>query len=161
MRPWGRRLEGWPNTAARLAGWRSVTQQGVISYVMDGPCRLSWSLAPVGVWSITKCTRNTVMSYVKQRSTYTKVLVLWTHTEIWTPVLVYEIFTLSYPYISSHSDIFSIGHIKWRQKTKEQLFYWWREDGMNSGKGGHRDEKYDSVSTWLDICSAYLLTFLM
>ncbi len=23
---WGRRLEGWPNTAARLAGWRRVTQ---------------------------------------------------------------------------------------------------------------------------------------
>jgi hypothetical protein len=36
----GRRLEGWPNTAARLAGWRRVTQQGVIVYVMDGPCRL-------------------------------------------------------------------------------------------------------------------------
>jgi hypothetical protein len=32
-----RRLEGWPNTAARLAGWRRVTQQGVILYVMDGP----------------------------------------------------------------------------------------------------------------------------
>jgi hypothetical protein len=27
---WGRRLEGWPNTAARLAGWRRVTRQGVI-----------------------------------------------------------------------------------------------------------------------------------
>jgi hypothetical protein len=24
---WGRRLEGWLNTAARLAGWRGVTQQ--------------------------------------------------------------------------------------------------------------------------------------
>ncbi len=36
----GRRLEGWPNTAARLTGWRRVTQQGVILYVMDGPCRL-------------------------------------------------------------------------------------------------------------------------
>jgi hypothetical protein len=24
---WGRRLEGWPNTAARLAGWRTVTRQ--------------------------------------------------------------------------------------------------------------------------------------
>jgi hypothetical protein len=24
---WGRRLEGWPNTAARLAGWRRVTRQ--------------------------------------------------------------------------------------------------------------------------------------
>ncbi len=37
---WGRRLEGWPNTAARLAGWRRVTQQGVILYMKDGPCRL-------------------------------------------------------------------------------------------------------------------------
>ncbi len=32
---WGRRLEGWPNTAARLAGKRRVTQQGVILYLMD------------------------------------------------------------------------------------------------------------------------------
>jgi hypothetical protein len=30
---------------------------------------------------------------------------------------------------------------------------------MNSGKIGHRDEKYDSVSTWLDICSANLPDF--
>jgi hypothetical protein len=34
------RLEGRPNTAARLAGGRRVTQQGMILYVMDGPCRL-------------------------------------------------------------------------------------------------------------------------
>ncbi len=39
---WGRRLEGWPSTAARLAGWRRVTQQGGISYVRDGPYRLPW-----------------------------------------------------------------------------------------------------------------------
>ncbi len=31
------RLEGWPNTAARLAGWRRVTPAGVISYVMYIP----------------------------------------------------------------------------------------------------------------------------
>jgi hypothetical protein len=34
---WGRRLEGWSNTAARLAGWRRVPQRGVSLYVMDGP----------------------------------------------------------------------------------------------------------------------------
>jgi hypothetical protein len=33
-------LEGWPNTAAPLAGWRRVTQPGVILYLMDGPCHL-------------------------------------------------------------------------------------------------------------------------
>jgi hypothetical protein len=27
---WGRRLEGWSNTAARLAGWKRVTRPGVI-----------------------------------------------------------------------------------------------------------------------------------
>jgi hypothetical protein len=32
---WGQRLEGWPNPAALLAGWRRVTQKGVILYVMD------------------------------------------------------------------------------------------------------------------------------
>ncbi len=65
----GRRLEGWPNTAARLACWRRVTQQGVILYVMDGPCRLPWRttpLAPVRGWSVTKCIQNIVMSYVTQ-----------------------------------------------------------------------------------------------
>ncbi len=41
-----RRLEGWPNTAARLAGSRRVTQQGAILYVMDGPCRLSCRTVP-------------------------------------------------------------------------------------------------------------------
>ncbi len=44
---WGRRLEGWSNTAARLAGSRRVTQQGVILYVMDGPCRLPWRTTPL------------------------------------------------------------------------------------------------------------------
>ncbi len=35
MRP--KAIEGWPNTAGRLAGWRRVNQQGVILSVMDGP----------------------------------------------------------------------------------------------------------------------------
>ena len=33
---WGRRLEGWPNTADRLAGWRSVTQPAGCDFVRDG-----------------------------------------------------------------------------------------------------------------------------
>jgi hypothetical protein len=46
-----RRLEGWPNTAARLAGWRRVTQQGVILYVMDGPTCLPRRATPIArVW---------------------------------------------------------------------------------------------------------------
>jgi hypothetical protein len=45
---WGRRLEGWPNTAARLVGWRRVTQQGVILYAMDGPCPLPWRTTSLG-----------------------------------------------------------------------------------------------------------------
>ncbi len=64
---WGPRLEGWSYTAARLANWRRVTQQGVAFYVMDGPCRLPWRTTPLALvwgWSITKCTQNTVMSYV-------------------------------------------------------------------------------------------------
>ncbi len=35
---WGPRLESWLNTAAHLTGQRRVTQQGVILFVMDGPC---------------------------------------------------------------------------------------------------------------------------
>ncbi len=68
---WVRRLVSWSNTAARLAGWRRVTQQSVILYAMDSPCRLPWRtipLAPVWGWSITKCTHNTVMSFVTQGS---------------------------------------------------------------------------------------------
>jgi hypothetical protein len=64
---WGRRLEGLPNTAARLASWRRVTQQGVILLVMAGPCHLPWRTTPlvsVWGWSITKCTQNIVLSYV-------------------------------------------------------------------------------------------------
>ncbi len=38
MRGW--RLEGWPNTAAHLAGRRIATQKGVIFHVTDGPCCL-------------------------------------------------------------------------------------------------------------------------
>ena len=39
---WDQRLEGWPNMPDCLAGWRRVTQQGVILilYMMDGPCCL-------------------------------------------------------------------------------------------------------------------------
>ncbi len=33
-------IEYWPNTAAPIAGWRRMTHQGVILYVMDGPCHL-------------------------------------------------------------------------------------------------------------------------
>ncbi len=57
---WGWRLEGWTNTAARLAGWRRVTQQGVILYMIEGPCHQPWRTTPLVVpvlgWSITKCT---------------------------------------------------------------------------------------------------------
>jgi hypothetical protein len=52
-----------------LAGWRRVTQQGVILYVMDGPCRLPWRTIPrasVWDWSISKCTQNTVRIFVTQ-----------------------------------------------------------------------------------------------
>ncbi len=67
---WGRRLEGWSNMAARLASWRRVAQQGVILYVMDGPCRLPSnhticpSLELIYYWMYS--TQNTVGSYVKQ-----------------------------------------------------------------------------------------------
>ncbi len=44
---WGQRLEGWPNTAARLPGWRRVTKQAVILYVLDSPCRLPWRTIPL------------------------------------------------------------------------------------------------------------------
>ncbi len=48
---WGRKLEGWAKTAAGLAGWRRVTQQGVILYVMDGQCRLPLRTTPLApVW---------------------------------------------------------------------------------------------------------------
>ncbi len=62
---WGRRLEGWPFTENRLAGWR----RGVILYVMDGLCRLlrrTTPLDPAWGWSIPKCTQNTAMSCVTQ-----------------------------------------------------------------------------------------------
>ncbi len=67
---WGRRLEDWSNMVAHLAGWRRVTQQGVILYMKEGPCRLRWRttpLAPVWGWSTTKCAQYNVMSYVTQR----------------------------------------------------------------------------------------------
>jgi hypothetical protein len=74
----GRRLEGWSNTAARLAGWRRAISQGVILYVMDGPCRLPWRttpLAPVWSWSVTKCTQNTVMELRHARKAWPGTLV--------------------------------------------------------------------------------------
>jgi hypothetical protein len=46
-RLWGRILEGWPNTAARLAGWRRVTREVCFLYVMDGPCHLPWRTEPL------------------------------------------------------------------------------------------------------------------
>jgi hypothetical protein len=60
---------GWPNTAARLAAWTRVSRQGVILSVKDGPGRLprqTTQLDPVWGLSVTKCTQNTVMSYVTQ-----------------------------------------------------------------------------------------------
>ncbi len=63
---WGRRLESWTNAAARRAGWKRVTQQGVILYVMDSPSRLPWRTTPL---SITKCTQNTILSYVRKKET--------------------------------------------------------------------------------------------
>jgi hypothetical protein len=46
-----RAIEGWSNTAARLASRRRVAQQDVILYQMDGPCRLSWRTTPLAqVW---------------------------------------------------------------------------------------------------------------
>ncbi len=50
-----RSLDGCPNTAARLAGFRRVTQQGVILYVMDGPCHrvhTQWQWPLSGIYSI-------------------------------------------------------------------------------------------------------------
>ncbi len=80
---WGRRLERWPNTEARLVGWRRVTKPGEIFVVMDGPCRLlcgpyrlPWSGSDqvrasrksscCCRFSFTKCTQNTVMSFITQ-----------------------------------------------------------------------------------------------
>ncbi len=62
---WGRRLEGWPNTAApRLASLRRVTQQGWFCpwWTVRAACP-AWitPIAPVWAWSITKCTQNTVI----------------------------------------------------------------------------------------------------
>jgi hypothetical protein len=74
---WDRRLEGWPNMAARLTGWRRVTQQGVILYVMNGPCRLPWwttPLAPVWGWSTSKCTQKNIISSVHARKEWTGTL---------------------------------------------------------------------------------------
>ncbi len=45
---WGRRLEGWPNTTARLAGWRRVTLpdgRTVHAAYPDGPHHWPWSWA--------------------------------------------------------------------------------------------------------------------
>ncbi len=54
-------------------GWLEESdpmQQGVILYVMDGPCRLpcrTTPLDPVYGRSISTCTKNIIMSYVTQR----------------------------------------------------------------------------------------------
>jgi hypothetical protein len=47
-------LEGRPNTAARLAGWRTLTQLVVILYVMDGPSRLSCRTFPSALVAVAK-----------------------------------------------------------------------------------------------------------
>ncbi len=71
---WGRRLEGWPNTAARLAGWLEESDPasawGVILYVMDSlmpPALTDHTTCPglVMIYYI-ECTQHTVMSEVTQ-----------------------------------------------------------------------------------------------
>ncbi len=67
---WGRRLESWPNTAARLAGWKWVTQQAVIFYVKDRSCRPPWRttlLAPVWGWSTVLQNVNKTPSWATSR----------------------------------------------------------------------------------------------
>jgi hypothetical protein len=53
--------------AARLAGWRRVSQQGVILFLMaacpDGQHQLCQSGL---IYYYSKCTQNTVKSYVTQ-----------------------------------------------------------------------------------------------
>ncbi len=71
-------MAGPPRWLARLFGWRRVTQQGVILYVMDGPCRVPWRTTALGLvwgWAITKCTQNTVMSYVTLGKAWPCILV--------------------------------------------------------------------------------------
>ncbi len=64
MRP--KAIEGWPNTAALLADWRRVHGPEGCDFVLDGRPLPVTPLAPVrGLW-ITKCTQNTVMSYITQ-----------------------------------------------------------------------------------------------
>ncbi len=69
-RPWARRLESWPNTAARLAGWRKVTRQVWFSapyrmVALTGAAQLaSWWNFQLLLYS--KCTKPSVMSYVTQ-----------------------------------------------------------------------------------------------
>ncbi len=83
---WGRRLEGWPNTAARLAGWRRVTQKGVILYLVDGPNRLPWlSDYPhpcPGLWLIHRVHRGKDeigWVYLLLAGAYTATLHVMTH----------------------------------------------------------------------------------
>ncbi len=77
---WGRRLEGWPTTAARLAGWRRVTRQVWFSTWWTGRTACLFHTVPValtgaaqlradGIFSccyIVQCTQTTVMNYVTQ-----------------------------------------------------------------------------------------------
>jgi hypothetical protein len=62
MRPKARRLEGWP-------GWLEESDPAGCDFVRDGRSMPPWRttpLVPVWGWSLTECTQNTVMSYVKQ-----------------------------------------------------------------------------------------------
>jgi hypothetical protein len=66
-------LEGWPNAAARVAGWRRVTQPAGCDFVLDGrsmpPALADHTICPVLglIYCIAECTQNTVMSYVTRR----------------------------------------------------------------------------------------------
>ncbi len=58
---------------SKVAILPTSAQQGVILYLIDGPCCLPWQTTPHALfwgWStvycITKCTQNTVMRYVTQ-----------------------------------------------------------------------------------------------
>ncbi len=73
---WGRRLEGWPNTAALLAGWRRVAnKQSAILYAWwTVHCPSVHTACPDGPHQFTQ---NTVMSYVMQGRH--GLVLKWTH----------------------------------------------------------------------------------
>jgi hypothetical protein len=129
---WDLWLEGWPNTAARLAGRRRVTQQGVILYVMDGPCRLplrTTPLAPVCCWSVTKCTQNTAMSYVSYG---------------------WKIYSFS---LITHAHV-TCARIHMKPGWRMSCVYQWRTAG-GGGEGWHflpswqLTEDFTAITTWL------------